>query len=73
MSSLREKMISIGPNVLLFFEGYINSSLNRKYNYRSISWILTLRKIYSDQRIDDACKRALSYGAYSYKRFIRTR
>ena len=67
MSRLREEMASIGPNAFIFFENYLISSSNRKYHYRSISGILSLRKSYTVELIDDACRRAVEYGAFSYK------
>lgn len=67
MSRLGEEMASIGPNASAFFENYLTSSSNRKYDYRSISGILSLRKSYTVEIIDDACRRAVEYGAFSYK------
>ena len=67
LSRLKEEMVSIGKNALIFFIKYVECSNNRKYDYRSISGIVALKKSYSVEVIDDACKRAVEYGALSYK------
>lgn len=60
-------MLKIGENALKFFDNFINHSNNKKYDYRSISGILSLRTKYDDEMIDKACERANTYGAFSYK------
>ncbi|QSZ28056.1 hypothetical protein ACETAC_04150 [Aceticella autotrophica] len=42
-------------------------TISKKYDYRSISGILSLRKHYSNEVISNVCLRAISYNAYSYK------
>ncbi|WIF96136.1 IS21 family transposase [Caminicella sporogenes] len=67
LSRQREEMLKIGENALKFFDNFINHSNNKKYDYRSISGILSLRTKYDDEMIDKACKRANTYGAFFYK------
>lgn len=67
LSRLKEDMTSIGQNAVIFFEKYLASSNHKKYDYRAIAGILALRKSYNIEIIDDACKRAVEYGALSYK------
>jgi transposase len=59
-------METIGIYALEFLKEFIKISKN-KYDYRTISGILTLRKIYDDETINKACLRAIEYKAYSYK------
>jgi hypothetical protein len=51
----------------VFFENFILKDNLKKYDYRAISGILSLRKNYSNDVINNACLRAISYNAYSYK------
>ncbi|PRR79632.1 hypothetical protein CLLI_07410 [Clostridium liquoris] len=60
-------MKEIGVHALEFFEKFIQQENIKKYDYRSISGVLSLRKHYSNKLIDNACLRAISYDAYSYK------
>jgi len=63
----REEMASIGTEALLFFEEYISRDDFKKYDYRSITGILSLRKSYPDETIEAACGRARYYGSLTYK------
>ena len=65
-SRLREEMSQIGVHALQFYDLFMDSE-SRKYEYRSISGILSLRKKYDDKVIDSACQRAYTYGALKYK------
>lgn len=65
MSRQREEMATVGEEALAFFEEFSNSDL-KKYDYRTISGILALRKKYSDDTINAACSRAHYYGSLSY-------
>jgi transposase len=67
LSRQREEMKEIGVHALEFFEKFIQQENIKKYDYRSISGVLSLRKHYSNKLIDNACLRAISYDAYSYK------
>lgn len=67
LSRQREEMKEIGVYALEFFESFIKQGNLKKYDYRSISGILSLRKSYDDSLINNACLRAISYGAYSYR------
>lgn len=64
--NLREKMTEIGVNAISFYEMFMKESKN-KYDYRSISGIISLTKKYDKTTIDNACQRACTYGALSYK------
>lgn len=67
MSRQRKDMAEIGDNALMFFENFIKIDGLKKYDYRTISGILSLLKTYEARTIDYACGRALYYNAYSYK------
>lgn len=67
LSRQKEEMKEIGVHALEFFENFIKRGNLKKYDYRSISGILSLRKNYGDSLINNACLRAISYDAYSYK------
>jgi len=65
-SRLKDEMSKIGKHALRFYELFMESE-SRRYEYRSISGILSLRKHYDDKTIDNACHRAYTYGALKYK------
>ena len=65
-SRQREEMAQIGEHALIFYEMFMKNS-KHKYDYRTISGILSLRKKYDDKTIDNACHRAYTYGALKYK------
>lgn len=67
LSIQRIKMSEIGESALAFFENFIKMDGLKKYDYRSISGILALRKAYDNNIINDACRRALYYNTFSYK------
>jgi len=60
-----EKCKQIGPGAVSFFH---NLMLNKPKEYhRLIQGVLSLRKLYSDSRIDSACLRADKFGCYTFK------
>jgi transposase len=68
LSRQREEMKALGDGALEFFETYLSVDIkNRKYDYRSISGILALRKNYTSDAINSACARALNFKAVNYK------
>jgi transposase len=67
LSRYREQMSEIGAGALEFLERYKDTSMYQCHHYRSISGILALRKKYSNETIDKACKRACHYGNISYR------
>ncbi len=67
LSRQREEMMAIGPAALAFFEEFSGRDTLKKYDYRSISGILALRKKYDHDTINAACARASYYGSLSYK------
>ena len=63
-----EELLSrYGAGALEFLERYKDTSMYQCHHYRSISGILALRKKYSNETIDKACKRACHYGNISYR------
>jgi len=67
LSKQREEMKQIGVYALEFFDNFTKQSNVKKYDYRSISGILSLRNQYDDFTLNQACLRANSYGGFSYK------
>ena len=59
-------MAEIGDHALAFFCAFRNKGKIQKYDYRTISGILSLRKKYKDNVIDQACCRALYYSSVTY-------
>jgi transposase len=58
---------TIGVSTSSVVERIMNSRKHPEQGYRSCMGIMRLKKIYSDQRLEAACKRALSIGGISYK------
>ena len=67
LSRQKTEMRAIGPYALMFLEKFIESDNYKKYDYRALSGILSLRKRYPNEIIENACHRAIEYGALSYK------
>lgn len=67
LSRQRNEMSEIGSNALRFFDEFLKVSNNRKYDYRSITGILSLRNNYSSEIIDKACARACNYEVFTYR------
>jgi len=65
LSRQSEEMAAIGPAATAFFSEFTGNHL-KKYDYRTISGILALRKKYQHETIDAACARASYYGSLSY-------
>lgn len=66
LSSQEIKMAEIGDHALTFFRAFCNKGKIQKYDYRTISGILSLRNKYKDNIIDQACCRALYYSSVTY-------
>lgn len=66
LSSQEIKMAEIGDHALAFFHAFRNKGKMQKYDYRTISGILSLRDKYKDNIIDQACCRALYYSSMTY-------
>lgn len=60
------EMSDIGQGASRFYEAFINQDSIGKYNYRSITGIIALKKKYDKNTIDGACQRALYYGVLTY-------
>lgn len=65
-SIYKEEMTQIGEHAAIFFEKFLEDAGN-KYNYRVITGILSLKKKYSNEIINNACHRAYAYNALRYK------
>lgn len=65
-SIYKEEMTKIGEHAAAFFDKFLADSGN-KYNYRTITGILSLKKKYSSETINNACLRAYTYNALRYK------
>lgn len=61
------KMQEVGAAAVAFFNAFYSRGESHKYEYRSISGVLALRKKYSDSVINTACSRALHYSSVNYK------
>jgi transposase len=57
----------IGPHTAELIEVILNSRKHPQQGFRSCMGILRLAKSYDDQRLEAACRRALSIGSTSYK------
>ena len=57
----------IGPHTAKLIEVILNSRKHPQQGFRSCLGILRLAKSYDDQRLEAACRRALSIGSTSYK------
>jgi len=66
LSRHEKEMSLIGKNALEFHYAILRKMENQNYSYRSISGILSLRKTFDDNTIEQACKRALWYDSVTY-------
>ena len=66
LSTQIERMTEIGVNAVDFFHSFCSKSHVHKYDYRTISGVLALRKKYDNSVIDMACKRAIYYNSVTY-------
>src|SRR5690554_2447140 len=57
-----------GEYVLACIDGMISSSVYPEIAYKRAMGIIQLHRSYSSERLNMACKRALDFGTYSYKR-----
>lgn len=62
----KTEMAEIGSGAASFYEAFISKEGQGKYEYRSITGILALRKKYDSKIINEACKRALHYNSLTY-------
>lgn len=68
LSRQKIEMNNIGSDAIDFYDIYLKNKVqNRKYDYRTISGILSLRKKYSNEIINNACKRAIHFNSLSFK------
>ncbi len=58
---------TIGPNVAAFAEALLARKVHTEHGYRPLLGTLRLEKQFGKERLDAACKRAVSRGALSYK------
>jgi transposase len=66
LSRQRDEMSAVGPSALEFFDQFTGQGSLKRYDYRTISGILALRKKYDPGIINAACARAAYYGSLSY-------
>jgi len=66
LAQQREEMALIGESALEFFDRFRSKDNLRRYDYRTISGILSLRKKYDPAIINAACQRALYYDCLKY-------
>ena len=59
-----DKMRKIGDNCYAFYKEA--RTQHKRDWYRAVKGVISLQKIYDDDVIDLACKRALHFGVYSY-------
>lgn len=57
----------IGPHTTTLVETILNSRAHRQQGFRSCLGILRLAKSYGNQRLEAACRRAVSIGGTSYR------
>ena len=60
------EMTAIGPAALAFFNAFTGKDKLNKYDYRTISGVLALRKKHDNETINGACARAFYYDSISY-------
>lgn len=56
-----------GPNTKMLIENIMESKKYLEHGFRSSLGVIRLSKIYSPERVENACKRALEIGAYNYR------
>ena len=57
----------IGPCTKTLMEEIMNHRVHPEHGFRSCLGIIRLSKMYSPERVENACKRALELQAYNYK------
>lgn len=68
LSSIRPKIYSIGKGAAEFFEHHVKANTaNLQSSTRALNGILSLKKKYPDEAINQACLRACHYGSISYQ------
>jgi len=68
LSSIKPKVYEIGTGAVEFYERHVRASgANRQSSTRSLTGLLSLKKKYPDEVINQACLRACHYGSVSYQ------
>ena len=68
LSSMKPKIYEIGSGAAEFFERHVKTNTAKHQDStRALSGLLSLRKKYSDEVINQACKRVCHYGRISYQ------
>jgi hypothetical protein len=62
-----QQAAKIGPQTLSAVEYLLNKSAYKEGAYKSCAGILSLKKKYGQQRLEQACKRAVLFTAISYR------
>jgi hypothetical protein len=63
----QQEAMKIGPQTLSAVECLLNKSTYKGQACKSCAGILSLKKKYSEQRLEQACKRAVVFTAISYQ------
>jgi hypothetical protein len=63
----QQEAAKVGPQTLTAVEYLLNKSAYKGQAYKSCAGILSLKKKYSGQRLEQACKRAVLFTAISYQ------
>lgn len=68
LSSIQPKVYQIGSGAAEFFEQHVKAnSRNQQSSTRALNGLLSLKKKYPDEVINQACLRACHYGSISYQ------
>lgn len=68
LSSIQPKIYAIGSGAAEFFEHHVKANAsNRQSSTRALNGLLSLKKKYPDEVINQACLRACHYGSISYQ------
>jgi len=68
LSNIKPKVYEIGAGAIEFYDRHVKASgANRQSSTRSLTGLLSLKKKYPDEVINQACTRACHYGSISYQ------
>nr|WP_200871482.1 hypothetical protein [Saccharicrinis fermentans] len=67
-SYFEKKAAKHGVHVVACIQGVISNSIYPEIAYKRAMGIIQLHRTYSSERLNNACKRAVEAGAFSYKR-----
>jgi len=68
LSNIKPKVYEIGNGAVEFYDRHVKASAaNRQSSTRALNGLLSLKKRYPDEVINQACLRACHYGSISYQ------